>query len=180
MVRKPELRNEVPRAWHLTPERRIRVLKALASGASDKGACDYAGISTRTFRWWMEWGNPDVHTDEEREEFEGWHSTPGYQLQDYQLFWESVTMTKGTVEVTVAAQLLHQGYRDYRADVEWLSRQRPDEWAAPATRILQEAKVTHDFTALAESVRSKLFPEHTAGGEGEALQLLDGQGAGEP
>lgn len=121
MARKPKLTPQKQAALRrgakikLTPQRQKALLEALSVGATQRIACDYAGISQECLYGWLRRGKKGESPFSE--------------------FSEAYTRTQGQAAITwlqVIESAAHQG--DWNAARWKLERRWPDEWG-PKERV---------------------------------------------
>jgi transposase len=98
------------RPQKLTPEVAERLLLALRGGNYRKVACDYAGISQRTLRYWLQLGRERPKSR-------------------YAEFRRQVITAEREAEMAMVGTILRAAKDDPKHAEWWLARKYPDRWA---------------------------------------------------
>src|SRR2546423_1240986 len=102
----------------LTDDLRERVSALIRAGNTIETACSVVGITSRTYRAWVERGT---------------HS--GSANTEYRAFREAVMLARAESEAALVAQVGREATRSWRAAAALLERRFPERWALPSERL---------------------------------------------
>jgi hypothetical protein len=132
---------QVGRPSLLTPEVRSRFVESIKAGAHYDVACEYAGISYKTFRDWMQRGL-------------GTHSSRK-SSREYVEFAEEVTRAEAHGEIAAIVAIRAACKEDWRAAAWMLERRHSQRWANNQRIELQVMeRTTQELNLLFETIAS--------------------------
>lgn len=145
----------------LTEAVRDKILSALGGGNFRVAACEYAGVSARTFREWMARG---ARGD-----------------KDYEDFRRAVIEAEKRAEIRAVALILRAAENDPRHAQWWLSHRWPERWADKSRHEISGKKgaplAVADMTR--EEIRAALRTIASCPPQSSSGALEEGVGCGD-
>lgn len=111
----------------LTPDTHERIVQAVRAGNYFKQSAEAAGITDRTFYYWIEQGEADAEQGRDTAHLR---------------FLQAITRAQAEAEVHAVANIRKAMSEDWRAAAEYLRRRHPDRWSTQ-DRIEHGGKVEH-------------------------------------
>lgn len=137
----------------LTKEVADEIVSVLATGGYAETAAAAVGISPRTFRDWMQRGDPE-----------------GKKKADerYRKFRERVERAVAESESSIVERVRHAALTDWKAAAWLLERRQPDRWAGPRGRGMNSSVHPDDF-ASGETSAQQDVADDQVGPDGRPL-----------
>lgn len=137
-----------------TPELTEEIVQILRAGNYIEVACDYVGISARTYHYWVERARNELKSIED-----GTRRKVREKEAPYVAFLRATTRARRSAEVQSVARIRRAGEEDWKADAWFLERSYQNRWGRTRHDIEMKVETTTDLEKLTPQERVALIKD---------------------